>query len=368
MTITSERVTVVADGVSYEPWEAVSVEWDMNNLFVSFQLSTTEVAEKTEDWTVFDKWNFPPGTQIDILGNDEALTTGIVSVYNPQVDPDQHSIVVTGFSFAKDFSDSSVKHETGRFDNTTDVAIVQQLAGALGIPLLALASPTTIPFYQIRQGGNNYQEVMRLLVQGQKMLTSNMSGQMVVTDGKPWGYNTGGMLLQGHATNVSGTEDAGNMIRMEARLSDENYYLYEAIHQSPYDDKPENLAPFGMALDPTARASRYKKIINQAVTDPGIAQKRAEWERSRAKGFTTLATCVVPGWRDQSGAFWKPNENVYVLAPWLKIDCWLRIVKLVFSQNLSGATTTTITVVDPRALGDSGGGGECNSGDMWGWF
>lgn len=211
---------------------------------------------------------------------------------------------------------------------------------------------------QIRQGATNFAEVSRLLQDSQKMIFATPRGSLAVIEGQSFGM--GGALVQGE-----------NILQMAAKLTDEEFAEYEAIGNNPLGTTwQQHIGPFGIALNGSRRPTRYKRIIGQAVSTMAAAKARAEWERMRTAGRTTNATIIAPSWRDASGKLWSANTDIYVMAPWLQIDCVLRATKVVFSQDLAKGTVTEITLVDPRAIG--GQGQACDSNPIWdiasGWL
>lgn len=344
-----EQVQVIADGVLYEGWESVIITCSMEDIFSWCQLTTTEVGGLKDPINpVFDKWNFPPGTPITILATGTPVFAGVVDLYAPVLDANQHSITVTARTYSKDFAESSVKHTTGNFEDMTDVQIVQQFAAAAGVPLTSYVSrQDLIPYWQIRQGATNYEEAMRILQQRGKMLWAPLpDGTLVITDGLSFGTVTDSALVQGV-----------NCIRLSARLTDQGWSLVDVIGQGR---SAKDLQPFGVALNPFSHQpggglsapfigrSRYLRIIDQAATTGELAMRRAAWEMRRSIAGNLQATFTVPGWRTQgtAGDIWRTNHDVYCFAPALKIDCILRTLKVVLTQDAQTGTTTTITCVD----------------------
>lgn len=350
-----ETVQIAADGVPYEGWESCLIEWSMEELFATFQFTATEIDNKGRLPDTMIQWNFPPGTPIQIYANGGLLANGYVHTYAPMVDAEQHSVNLIGVSFSKDFGDTSVNHPTGNFENQTDVGIVQQFAAAAGVPLEVYTPPDNIPYWQIRQGATNYQESMRILQDRQKFLMSNLNtGAMALVGSVPFTTNQTGAIIQGE-----------NTLRLEAKLTADEYSVLEVVGQASIGVRQsEHLQPFASVPGPSKRP-RFKKIIDQTAVTHQLAEKRARWEMLRAKGATTLAQITVPGWRDQSGKFWQANTDVYVNAPSLKIDCWMRVQKCTFRQDIGVGTITTMILIDPFAYGASENALPCNSDGIW---
>lgn len=355
-----EKIQVIANGVAYEGWESCTIINAVDEAWATAQLITTEVGGiKDKLNPSFTQWDFPPGTPVQIMANGDLVFTGVVNVYSPTVTEDQHTITVTVTTYGRYFVDTSVNHPTGFFENMTDTAIVGQFAALAGVPLSIFSQGMIIPYWQIRYGASNWQEAMRILQQRGKMLWSRAAtGDMVITDGNPFGLVTGGAILEGV-----------NVLRETATLTDQMWSLVFVGGQSSDGvDEKIHLQPMGTAMSSFRMPPRYKRIIDQASTNAQLAQIRANWEMHRSEAGAMQATFTLPGWRENgaTGKIWEPNWDVYCKAPWLKIDCVLRILKVVLNQDSNLGTTAMITVVDGQGIG--GEISQCNSGSLWDMF
>lgn len=354
-----EHIQVTANGYTYDDWESVTIVAELSVHYVTAILTTTEIGG-TKDWLnpTFSEWHFPPGTPVTIIASGTPIFVGIVDIYEPAVDEMTHRITLTVRGLAKDFALTSVFHPTGNYEAMTDVGIIGQWAGLMAIPLKILTTPVLIPYWQIRQGASPYAEAMRML-RGKLLFGDMTTGGMVVSDGPPSGAVTDGMILQGV-----------NVTKMSARLSDEEQHtLLEVVGSSPDGtDVRQHLEPFGLVYNPFGAdylnplQFRYKKIIDQGATTSDLAMIRARFAMSRNLGKRLRASFTLPGWRTGGvpgqGPVWEPNWDVNVRAPYLKIDCNLRIFKVILQQD-SGATGTTATVFVTDAQAFNGPPSQC---------
>jgi prophage tail gpP-like protein len=351
-----EQIKVSADGYQYEGWESVQIISELEMPWIDFTLSTTEIAEPG-DWgkpghSIFRKWNFPPGTNIEIFATGDFVIAGIVYAYMPSADPDRHMVTVNGSTKGRNWAESSVDHKTGNWENTTDAQIIQDLAKPYNARILDETKPEKVPYWQVRQGATNYAETVRLLSDFQKMLSHDKDG-MVVTDGSAIPYSTvQAGIIQGE-----------NVLRMSAVLQTLGFYRTDVVGQKVVGIGEQEFNIKGTAIDPSKMADRRKRLIAQRDLTPSLAARRAEWEMMRQSGHELEATFLVPGWRDQHGQFWRPNSDVYVWAPMMQIDCVLRVKRVILSQTIAQGTVAEITLVDPRAYG--GPQTACSSGAMW---
>jgi prophage tail gpP-like protein len=338
-----EAVAIIARGREHYGWESVEVSWDMDDIIIHANLTTTEISPPNEP--ILNQWNFPPGEAVMIAASGQLLMHGVVVSYQPQADADQHSIAVTIENQApRDFAHSSVDHPDGSFPpGTTDSAIVQKFAQRSGVTISDYSSPIAQKDgFQIRPGATNYAEIMRLFQRG-KNLVPQMDGTLAVIQGHSFG--AGGYLKQGD-----------NVTHMQAKLTFDRFGEYEAIGQSPLGVMlQQNLQVHAEAFDNTMPTSRYKRLIDNAASADHLARMRVEWERRRSAGADIQVKITVPGWRTQSGAFWGINTDIHVHCPWLQVDGMLRAKTVKFIQNLQRGTVTEITLVDPQAYGGEPG-------------
>lgn len=355
-----ELIQVVADGVPYEGWESIIVDWSMENPYVLAQLTTTEIPSDPSDLSSFAKWNFPPGTIVEIHATGNKLMAGYVDVYAPSYNPDFHSITLTIATNAKNFAESSINHPTGHFENTTDSAVIKEFATLAGVELEDYTQPVQLPFWQIRPGATGFQETIKIVQSHQKYVMGTMHGPLALNGSEPFFVNENGLVVQGV-----------NILQAEGRLSAEMFATIMATGQAPVGvDKLQDVEPWGIATLgalPSVMQKRFKHIIDQRATTNELLKKRAQWEMWRQMG-RTQAFITVDTWRDMAGAFWSANTDVYVWSPFLQIDCFMRIQRVVFRQDPGGSgTVAMLTLIDPHAYG-YGGVMACNSADYWNFF
>lgn len=356
-----ELIRVVADGVVYEGWESISINWQRNSGVIQFVLTATEIG-KPGEITAFDKWHFPPGTNIDILAGNDVIVSGQVLVYAPSADADQHSITLSGNTMGWTYLRSSIdphSFKDGRFDRITDVDLATRFAAAACTTMENYTQPDELPWFHVKQGATYYQEAMRILQQRGKTLMAMPTGGLAIVDNTSWQMNAQASLIQGL-----------NILRMSAKLDGSSSEEIIVRGQNPIGtNQQEHLQPEATVNNPFGAPCVFKIIVDQSVTTQTLAMRRAIWERIRSHGATMIAQIVTPGWRHQGGGFWAVNEGVYVNAPWLQIDCTMAIDKVQYIQNSAVGTITDITLINPfvAQMHPSSPAQQwpCNSGPMW---
>lgn len=355
-----EDIQVQCLGFDYGGWESVQIEQSIQVPWVQATLTTTEVGGFENGVAVFDEWNFPPGSLVEIFASGTMVFSGAVYQYIPSADANQHSVtLVCRTIYTHNFAVSSIRTETGQYQDTTTSALVSQWAAAHGAMLIDnTVNKVPIPYFQVKQGATGWQESMRLIQPYGQMLFAEAMGKLVLSDGMPLKFS--GTVIQGV-----------NIEAMSAKLQDSQYVEHAVIGQSPSgSDLSAQVQVIGLAFGNVA-TTRYKKTIDQRASTIMQANARAAWERNRGLADAMQAQITVSGWRDLDGAFWLIDQDTYVHAPWLHIDCTLRISRLVFIQNLQQGTVTQLTLLDPNAVASLGGSigsmskPVCASGSMW---
>lgn len=367
-----EHVTVIAAGAVYDDWETVIIENDVHAGYVNVLLTTTEITPiGASTQSAFDKWNFPPGTPIDIYAGNDLVVSAVVWQYAPSADATQHSITVYARTASYRYVNSSVdpRPSGGNFENKTVIQLIQTWAQAVGINALSFGDNTElVPIWQLRQGANGFEEGLRMLKPRGKMLFGLMDGSIAVSDGQAMGVQ--GPIVQGE-----------NILRMSAQLTDDFYQERIVTGQRALGVDFENhIQPEAMTTSDLAHR-RLKLITEPAAIDKELAINRADWETRREHGATVQAIITVPGWHAPSGESYVPRNvppgsnpsgtgplwmlmaDTYIFAPWLKIDCVMRCNKVVFKQSLSEGTVTELTFTDPAAYTTNSS--PCNNGTMW---
>lgn len=366
-----EKVTVVAADAVYDGWETVIIENDVHAAYVNVLLTTTEttpIGANTQ--AAFDKWNFPPGTPIDIYAGDDLVVSAIVWQYAPSADATQHSITVYARTASYRFVSSSVdpRPTGGHYENTTAVQLLQLWAQANGVTGLNFTrAPHDVDVWQLKHGANGFEEALRLLKPRGMMIFGLMNGAIAISDGQAMGVQ--GPIVQGE-----------NILRMSAQLTDDGFADHIITGQKSLGvDLEQHLQP--EASLPSKLNNRKLKLITEpAAMDKQLAIHRVDWETRREHGATVQAVITVPGWhspagesyvpsnlppgeRGSMGPLWMLMADTYIFAPWLKIDCIMRCNKVVFKQSLAEGTTTELTFTDPAAYESAPA--LCNSGTMW---
>jgi prophage tail gpP-like protein len=331
-----ELVTVLANGAPWTAFRRVMVRASFKEAARSFHLDIAAEPGASATNAVFRA-----GTSIDILFNGVPVLRGYVDRKKPHLNEhDKAEIAVSGRAKAQDMIDSSAVHATGFFKNKTPLEILQAL-DQFGVGVKSRVPLDKVPFYQLTPG----ESVFRA---GEKLCRR----QAVWMVGQP----DGSVML-----------DVAGAGRHAPLLEGVNCKVIEADHdwsgrhskvivrgQRPYGHGKDALEIEAVAADSAVGRNRPVIVVEDGDTDRTRAGKRARHRRDREAGNGLKANVTVQGFRDDGGVVWTPGFIVYFESPFADIAQDMAIETVTFEQVRDGGSTTTIELVDPRALGGEG--------------
>ena len=345
--MTIENVLLIGGVAGLDQFERVEVTLATHQTPPEFSCLVTEAVAGHDG--MFSTWNFPPDTPVEIMANDDLLIAGTVTDYEPSADVNDHRVMIRGTGQQRDFTDCSCQHATGTFENKSVLQIGQELAAPYGIPVEQAGSDSSgasevVGLFQTRRGSTPWFELMRLAPQRGLTIHGTKDGKVQLVGGTD-GAHAGG-LVQGK-----------NIIRMSARLSSANTFgSYDIIGQPPLGVDAASMEAWGTALGAGA-PGRHTERVDTASTDSGLAAQHAQWWARRSDADSAEATIVTPSWRDDAGALWRVNCQVFVYAPFLKLNQNMMLTRVVFSQDLHQGTIATLTLNQAEGWGAVTAGG-----------
>lgn len=341
-------VRMVVDGQEWTAFETVSVSYGARQAARSFSAT---VSDDTKGF--MDRWDYLPGSKVQVYGNGDLLLTGHIDAIKPKFDSESHSVEVTARSKGGDSVDSSQTHQTGRFENKNIHQIAQELdRQGVGFTLGQGVQLRTIPYFQANPAETVYQAVERLARRDGLLLSGQADGSIRIERG---GDQRGNAPLIEGVNILSGSAD----IDMGKRRSE-----YRVRGQRRNGQNQNELRIDRASIDRQASTGgRYRPlvILPEFDIDDGQAQRRARWHRDRAKGLSVRGEISVQGWHDDGGQLWQTNKLVYVYCPSLKLDQDMLIDKVELSQGRDGSTAS-LSLVGPKSFGSPRGGGSRSGG------
>jgi len=338
--VSFESVQLIANGMLFEGWTAVSVTAAMPQGTRAFDVAVTEIGPFPAT-----PWNFPPGTSVVVAATGTTMVTGYVDDYMPSGDASSHSVRITGRGRSCDLIDCSAVHETGRFENQSVLQIAQAL-DRFGVGIQAAGSALAqasqvVPWFQLRVGATAWEEIIRLVQSRGLTLKGEADG-------------SASLFRAGTERHAGGLMQGENIIAMSGRISGRDTFSHTStIGQSSVGVEDEDFEVEEVVVDESISRYRPRVVVAQGEITPQLAQSRSSWERARAHSWSKTAEIIVPGFRDKAGQLWEPGHLVFVYSPWLKVEQDMLIQRVTFRQNDGEGTVSSLELIEPEAGGGS---------------
>lgn len=341
-----ETVTVIAGGYSYRTWIEAAVEAGAAQAARSFSIIAAE-----PDQLMMQGWPLRPGVAVEVKASGDTLLKGYIDDYAPEFGVDYHRAVISGRSKAKDAIDSSAIHETGEWKKKKITEIAKDLLGPFGLKLdSALDDLKQIPVWRLAPGSTVFEELEAMARSHGALIVGAADGGMRLTRADKFKMHAGSL------------REGVNIKRASARLSEKD--KHDKVHARGQKNKGSGKDSHRLehvSRDKTVERHRPLLILAEGDIDKERLRQRGNWQVERAAGWSTAATIEVAGWRDDAGALWDPEKLVFVESKKLKISQLMAIKQVRFLQNNDEGTVSTLSLVDPRALGGKDAKGRSNN-------
>lgn len=332
-------VTLTVDGTDYAGWQAININRGIEQVAGTFELTVTE------RWPGSDTARrIQPGAACTVAIDDDYIITGYIDDVLISCDSLSHSVTIRGRDKTGDLVDCSAIHKTGSWTNKKLNEIAADLCEPFGVSVYAYVEYIGEPFATaaIEQGETVFELLERLARQRGVLLTSNNTGNLVITRAANKAKNTVLTVLK----------DGENIIQASVSNSNrDRYSLYIGKGQSAGSD-----GLFGAAAnEPSAMVNdihirRYRPLIVFGEDNATIDSltKRVTWQRNVNYGRGTNVQITVAAWR-QNTMLWQPNELVKIDSGLLGINDIRLISNVNYTLDDSG-TKTTLTLKNREAF------------------
>ncbi len=329
-------------GVEWKGWKDINVTRQIDALSGSFSLSLT------------DKWQegqeplpLAAGMECTVILNGTQVINGYIDDDMPSFSLTEHTIQVTGRDKTCDLVDCSAVHSPGQWLGLDALSLAVILAAPFGIGVRAEAPVgEAFPVFTLEHGETAFEALDRLLKQRELLALPDDGGFVLASIGK-------------ERMNVV-LEEGVNILSGRAKYSMKERYSDYIVHgQQPGNNEEwgEAAAQVQGETQDTA-VPRYRPFLIRAENqvNPNTAKKRAEWEKTVRAARAVSFEITVPGWSptalsgsgSESGDLWTINKLVTLHSPSLRVNQEFLIARTVFSQSISGSSTT-LELKDPKA-------------------
>lgn len=318
-------IQLLVGGMLYSGWTSVSVTRSIETVAGQFDI------ELTERWGgQAVSWPIRPGDECEVRIGGVTVIAGYVDVAEPSVTESSHGIRVSGRDKTGDLVDCAAVHKPSEWRGQRADQIAAILAAPFGVQVVLETSPgATIPVFKLEPGETAFKAIERacklrgvLPIQARGALVLTHAGQAMA--GTP-------LVLGGNLKEIRASYDYS-----------ERFSEYVVKGQRAGSDADFGAAVSAVeagAFDPGIRRYRpFVKVADGQAT-PAIAQRQADWERQVRAARSTKVSCVVAGWRQESGALWDINQRVRVDAAMVGVAGELLVSAVCYTLGDGGETT-----------------------------
>lgn len=340
----SEICTLIVNGQKFTDWETVWLEHRWHDAYAFFRFTAAERDPMPPTWTTLQ---FKPGDRCTIiLGGDVALT-GIITDRETSYDAYNHSVQLVGRSLTHWGYKSSVDTDTGSFDGMSFEQVARKVLSKYPGGIQVIGTLDATPFDKLQN------EIGELCW---AFLERIARPRGIVLGADPMGNY---LLIGDHTFPVSDQLIEGFNIKAckclisKAFLSQE----YDVAGQHSGSDTSYSSATNEIIGRAPGSADVYSKLITPAEQPISQleAQRRAHNEAKWNEGTLITANVVVYGWtKGATGGLWHAGDMVHVNSPMAMLNMDLKIRTVTFEQNNNTGTQTTLELVAPWLLNDSG--------------
>lgn len=355
-------LTLTIGTTSFSGWSAIEVTRSLEMFPSHFRIAMTE--HNPSNATTQPSLFFEPGVMCTIsLGRDRVLS-GWIDDYTIAVEPDSHTITLSGRSLCADAHDCTAFISNSNQINYTNLpALATALLAPFNIPVVSLSPDPgpPIPQLSVNFGESAFAIIERVArwVSIAWLIFDNSEGAMVLS---PVGTTEMASGIAEGIPSQTGRSSGGNVQRATVSYSKADRFSDYYVVWTSADLYADTAAAtnsataffHGTAKDDGVGRHRPLGIVSEQVTDIfGVDQseKRALWERNRRYGRSQVVNVTVDSWRDVAGHLWEINKLVNLDLPTLKVVNvkWL-IVGVTFRRDEGGGTTCDLTLMDPLAM------------------
>jgi prophage tail gpP-like protein len=335
------RAVVVVNGAEYFEWESVTVSLAIGeNPAYTFRLTVSEQEPWPEAWAFF---RIKPTDECTVFLDGYKAIDGITITRQVAYDGASHTVELQGQTRAGLLGQGTVLSQTGEFKDQNLLQIAQKVAKDFGVNVTtAGAVPSDkFPRATVTPGETAYEFIESLARQTGVFLTSNPNGDLVLMVGGTGGSDDvveGRNILMGREVVSVSLSPAATKSGGQAPGTDDDHGA-NPTHQRNVDEMQSG--------DLNWKHMPARVLTEIPAWSQKLVQRRSGLEDSFVDFAKIEATITTLGWRTPSGGgIWVPGQSVHVSAPMLILNQSLFLKKVVFTQDNSSGTRSTLTLVN----------------------
>jgi len=344
------EVVLTVNGKRHSGWKSVSVSSSMKSLAMSFDVSFSDRWPGQQE-----KYVIQEGSRVNLSLNGQTVLTGWVDRMSPSYDTQSHSLTLSGRDLTCDLVDCSYIGDKVDFAGEELLTIAKALCDPFNI---TVTSETDISGQLAKarygQGESVHAFLLKLCRLKGVLPISYGDGRLVLATAGS--QSSGGSLEQGANIKTASANFDSSRRFSEYRVKGQGTPPMQFDWPDPNQDEKERLenrrqfvSPKGVATDKAVKRYRPLVLIAEGAAAPADMEARASWEAVNRAGQSRGASYTVTGWGPKAGQFWRINQKVSVQDPILGLSGRYLIESVRLSQDESGGTVSSLSVVHPDA-------------------
>jgi len=284
--------------------------------------------------------------EVEVRIDSDLVLTGFIDSVEFSIDSKSHTATIKGRDRTCDLVDSGIPFPHPHAPKGSSVlSFFQRIISPFpSVKMKAEVSAShSTQILLVGEGESPAEVIIRLCKDRGWLPVTNEKGELLITeplsvratDGLVYGKN----ILSAHATY-----DYKNRF---------SKYILTGQRAGANMELAENfggtLAVSSSAMDPGVKRNRPLVIHADSAATPGTLKKRAQVEALFRAGNSQVIEVRVAGWRQRSGALWKPNLLVTCKIPPLYVEQDLLIGEVHYLLSETG-TVTRMTLKRPDAF------------------
>lgn len=341
-----EIVSVEIGGKSITGWSQVTISYSV------------EQAARTANLVMSDFGGtlaIRPDDPCTLSASGDVLITGYVRDVRPSHSERQHSVSVSIVSKTIDLVEASIDHPTGEVVKK-DMKGIAEAFDMQGVGVEVEGDYPVEPVRRVNTAESWFYQLEPLARSHEAFIYDTPEGKAKIAQ-KPTGRHSGALSIG----------DGGNITAATATLSGQGRFNPVKVRgQSSKGTGAGALRPEGKSHDSGVGRVRPRIVVHESEATAGKLQKRSSQAVKRAAGYSRQAQVTVKGWRDSGGTIFTPHWLIALQDARIYIDQDMAIQSVTLTQTIDAGgpgTIAQLSLVDPRALGGEGGGG--NSDKAW---
>jgi prophage tail gpP-like protein len=347
MASRDSTLSLIVGGKRFGGWTDVRVTRSIEHGAGDFEIGCTQVSPGQDT-----RFVIPEGSTCEVwIGNDKVLT-GYVDVIGIEREAEHASCRIAGRSKTGDLVDCSPNHTEVELAGQDLAAIARKVCAPFGIEVVA---DNTGPAYAVaakHHGETAWKMIERLARQRRLLVLDDEQGRLVLAQ-----------LAKSVADDKLVYPSDGLKKLSTKRDSSKRFSVYTVKAQAGQrwlgagtsDGSDPSIGGTlahveGVIYDRGVTRYRPKTILSEGAAKKEGALQRAEWEARRAIGQALRIGVTRVGWRQSSGALWKPNLLVPMTIPSGNIDQQLALAAVHYVKSEERGTVCDLELAPPDAF------------------